>query len=741
MKLLNISTDRLLFVEGSDVQKRIKEYGKLFEELHIIVFSKIDNDFKKISLGDNIFIYPTNSKYKIYYIFDAYKIAKKLANKIDIVSCQDPFETSLVGWLMKIKHKKPFQIQVHTDVYSTYFWQESIKNRIRVLMANLFFKKAVSIRVVSKRIKDSLIRRFKFDDSFIINLPIFVDVKKIQSKKIKTDLHKKYPEYDKIILMASRLTKEKNIQLAIEAMKDVIKNNPQTLLLIVGDGPEVGSLNNLINKYFLNNNIIIEPWNNDLASYYKTADIFLLTSNYEGYGRTIIEAMSVGLPVISTNVGLVGEFMKNNLNGVVVPINNKHILADTISSLIVNFAKREELTLRSIDATSNLISKKEYLNLYKDSFNNLFNIKPKLVYILPRYDENDSTHFAYIHKFLKEISKIFDIFLIIEKGTYPKLLRDCKKIKVINSKYSLFRIVWLRWWIFYARLLGYKDYYVHYSFIAAFLSSFFIKIFGGRVFYWNCGEPWKYKRGLIRNLFERITYKMVTHLVTGTSSMAKEYSNHYNIPLSKIKVMPNWIDLENVKEQKNIFNKKYLKEKLNIRGNQKVLLFVHRLSKRKGAHYLSYIADKLKEKNTIMIVIGDGSDAKQLKLKIKNIGLESHTRFLGWIPNNELASYYNLADIFIMPSDEEGFPHVILEAMAYNVPFVATNVGGVKDIIPKEINNYLVDAGDIDLFIKKIEELLNLKVKDLSLIKKALGKHAENYDLPMVIEIFKKMLW
>jgi len=205
--------------------------------------------------------------------------------------------------------------------------------------------------------------------------------------------------------------------------------------------------------------------------------------------------------------------------------------------------------------------------------------------------------------------------------------------------------------------------------------------------------------------------------------------------------MPNWIDLENVKEQKNIFNKKYLKEKLNIRGNQKVLLFVHRLSKRKGAHYLSYIADKLKEKNTIMIVIGDGSDAKQLKLKIKNIGLESHTRFLGWIPNNELASYYNLADIFIMPSDEEGFPHVILEAMAYNVPFVATNVGGVKDIIPKEINNYLVDAGDIDLFIKKIEELLNLKVKDLSLIKKALGKHAENYDLPMVIEIFKKMLW
>src|SRR3989344_7747161 len=94
--------------------------------------------------------------------------------------------------------------------------------------------------------------------------------------------------------MASRLTSEKNIVLAIEAVKDM-----KLSLLIVGEGPESGYL-----KGMATGNISFEPYTGDLTSYYKTCDLFLLTSNYEGYGMTLVEAAAAGAKIVSSDVGI-----------------------------------------------------------------------------------------------------------------------------------------------------------------------------------------------------------------------------------------------------------------------------------------------------------------------------------------------------------------------------------------------------------------------------------------------------
>ena len=130
--------------------------------------------------------------------------------------------------------------------------------------------------------------------------------------------------------MASRLTKEKNIGMAIEAMKEVVKERPKTGLIIVGDGPEREALELKTTNYKLKTNIIFENWTDDLASYYKTADLFLLTSNYEGYGRTIIEAMAANCPIVMTDVGLAGEVVKNYYNGIIVPAGDKKEMKEAI---------------------------------------------------------------------------------------------------------------------------------------------------------------------------------------------------------------------------------------------------------------------------------------------------------------------------------------------------------------------------------------------------------------------------
>jgi len=372
MKLLVIGSDRNLFKKNSDIWDRYLDYGKLFEEIHIIVFShkKLGNQNTKI--GDNVFIYPTNHICKLLYLWSVYRVAGwvfvnsklKIINCRDnfVVSCQDPFESGLAGWLVKKIYKIPLQIQIHTDFLSSYFWQESLINKFRVFLAKFILPRADGIRVVSERIRRSLVTCHLSRVTKIEVLPIFVDSSVIKSVPITIDLHKKYSQFDFIILMASRLTKEKNIPMAIEAMTELTKKYPKLGLVIVGSGPELQSLKIINSKLKIENSIIFEPSvdHNTLFSYYKTADLFLLTSNYEGYGRSVIEAMVAGLRVVMTDVGLAGESIINRGNGIIIPVGDEKSLIMAVSSIISN--KSESLNY------SAEMTKEQYLKLYKESF-------------------------------------------------------------------------------------------------------------------------------------------------------------------------------------------------------------------------------------------------------------------------------------------------------------------------------------------------------------------------------------
>ncbi|MBU1557763.1 glycosyltransferase, partial [Patescibacteria group bacterium] len=240
------------------------------------------------------------------------------------------------------------------------FQMASPLNKNRSQLAMFLITQADGIRVVSERIKDSITKfkpptpflllcktlkpiiYFKYKlsrnsnsfeaymesyrrkgcggklkkDAKISILPIFVDVKKIKETQSTFSLRDKYRQFDFIILMASRLEKEKNIPLAIDLMKDIVENYPKVGLVIVGDGLERDRLQRKVSKNKLMSNVIFEGWQNDLISYYKSADLFLSTSNYEGYGMTLIETASSGCPVLATDVGLVGDVLREESIGI-----------------------------------------------------------------------------------------------------------------------------------------------------------------------------------------------------------------------------------------------------------------------------------------------------------------------------------------------------------------------------------------------------------------------------------------
>ncbi|MDD5547600.1 MAG: glycosyltransferase family 4 protein [Candidatus Pacebacteria bacterium] len=365
----------------------------------------------------------------------------------------------------------------------------------------------------------------------------------------------------------------------------------------------------------------------------------------------------------------------------------------------------------------------------------------KLCYVLPEYSPDSHTHFAYIADFLKEAGKEADIFLIIERGRKPDFGFGCRKVFVAGG-FGLWRIFKTKLLILYARMSGHKDFYIHYSFLSAFIASCAVRIFGGRVFYWNCGLPWNYKRNFLREGFERLTYKMISFLVTGTEGLKNQYSEHYGLKLEKIKVMPNWIDLNNIKDQISAAGKEELKNQLGIKSGQKIILFIHRLSKRKGAHYLPEILEKLKNKNVSLIIVGDGPERKELEIKIEKLGLKDRAKFLGWLPHDVVEDYFGIADVFIMPSEEEGFPHVLLEAMAAGTPFVAFSVGGTEEITPTELKNDIIaSSGDINGFILKAGNFLDLDLNQAKRIKTIEQQWVKRYNIKEVAQIFKSLFY
>ncbi len=363
MKVLMFSTDSSILESGSWAQRRMIEYGTLVEKLFIVVLSKKRVKSQILDISQNVRVYSV-------YFWSAFGGLGKMFKKegIDLVTAQDPFETGLVGYLTARRLKAKLQLQIHTDFLSQYFIGESLKNRVRVWLAKWLLPKAHNIRVVSERIKKSLsVVKSQLPKVFV--LPIFVDITKIKKGPIVYSLKQKYPQFDFFILMASRLSQEKNIGLAIKAMPEVVKNHSKVGLIIIGDGAEEENLQHLIiDGAKLAKNIILEPWTAHLVTYYKTADVFLNISNYEGYGRTLIEAAAAGgVAIITTDVGVVGEVI-NKSNSLVIPVGDAKALTESILKLIEDKSLRQELSQKAKDAVMNLDGKEVYLQKYKQSW-------------------------------------------------------------------------------------------------------------------------------------------------------------------------------------------------------------------------------------------------------------------------------------------------------------------------------------------------------------------------------------
>lgn len=368
MKILMISNDRNILVPGSPVSERVKEYGKLVEELHVVLMSDGGHGFKDKQISENVWIYPTNSLVNFLRPLDASRLGKKIVFEKkfvrgkSVITAQDPFECGWAGLKIKKKWRIALEIQLHTDLFSPYF--KGFQNMVRKLFVKKVLRGADMVRVVNDSLKHKIGRLTHAD---IKVLPIYVDKKKVEDGRITFDIHSRYP-WHFILLAVSRLAPEKNLDLALYALALVRKKFSSTGLVIVGSGPEESRLKKLVKRLGLYGAVEFVGWQNDLASFYKTANVFIQTSFFEGYGLSLVEAGLSGLPIITTSVGIAKE-LEADKDAYIYPPDNAEAFASGIIDLIENNHRRESLRINMRHAlNTKLISKDDYMAQIKDGW-------------------------------------------------------------------------------------------------------------------------------------------------------------------------------------------------------------------------------------------------------------------------------------------------------------------------------------------------------------------------------------
>lgn len=141
---------------------------------------------------------------------------------------------------------------------------------------------------------------------------------------------------DKEIVTVGRLFKQKNHKLLIDAFEIISKKYPDYNLKIYGEGPERKNLEKQIKELGMEDSVCLMGMKDDINKYIYKSKMFILSSDYEGIPNALLEAMSLGLPVISTRCSGGGaEFLiENEVNGLLIPVGNKWEMAKAIERLL-----------------------------------------------------------------------------------------------------------------------------------------------------------------------------------------------------------------------------------------------------------------------------------------------------------------------------------------------------------------------------------------------------------------------
>lgn len=206
----------------------------------------------------------------------------------------------------------------------------------------------------------------------------------------------------------------------------------------------------------------------------------------------------------------------------------------------------------------------------------------------------------------------------------------------------------------------------------------------------------------------------------------------FGIDKIKITHIPNGISLPSKYAQKR------------ISSDNKLCIFVGRLTEQKGLPYLMEAIHKLAQQNhyPYLTIIGEGPDRKKLEELICRLNIQRQVKFCGKIVHEEINDHLCNYDIFVLPSLYEGHPNALLEAMAIGLPALVTKCGGSEYFVDNSVGR-VAEAGNAESLAQALQELLELSDEELQAMGQAARERVKNnFDIDVIadkyIQLFKQ---
>ncbi len=372
MHIISLALDPKVLDKESVVAFRTKAYGTIVDHYTVVVPSP---STMTVHLSDRATVYGIGGRWKAIQLFKIYRKVTALVRekKGDVITAQDMYFLGLLGLLFARKHHLGLEVQVLGIEKLT---------RFRKALAIFVLKRASVVRALSHRLEKRLITEFGIPPDKIRVVPIYVDVNKLgldvrtltgkdaeefreQSEKFRA-LYGKHFNF----LTVSRLVPIKRIELQLRALRALVDANHNAMLHIVGAGPEEMKLKQLVTELKLGEHVVFHGYQSGraLGMFYIECDCFLLTSDYEGWGMVIVEALSAGLPIIMTDVGCAGELVVHGESGLVVPPHDLEGIKNAMKRIEEEGSTRETLSVGGMHALASLPDFETVLKAYRENW-------------------------------------------------------------------------------------------------------------------------------------------------------------------------------------------------------------------------------------------------------------------------------------------------------------------------------------------------------------------------------------
>ena len=207
-----------------------------------------------------------------------------------------------------------------------------------------------------------------------------------------------------------------------------------------------------------------------------------------------------------------------------------------------------------------------------------------------------------------------------------------------------------------------------------------------------------------RKLTKKIGLDFAARVIVGSKNEYRVLKENMKLPESKLIYLQDPVDLARF----HPIDRTIACQRLSKDQRKRYVLYVGRLERNKGIQHLTNIFPRLKGlyPNLVLIIVGYGDYKAQLQMRALEVGVRDDVSFEGPVFDDALPHYYNIAEVLVLPSYAEAQPNVLQEALACNLPSVATHVGGIPDVLDDGIG-LMVPPTDEDSLFRGIRDVLD----------------------------------